>query len=227
MTNKTLYAKLFILSEENMYNLEEKQTHSLAQVLSSLGATKDEFYFHEIEVQASLYNLDNLRVLLALEKNFNQEHLNLALIKSIQEGNLEVAKYVYYLGGQAQIENLKNDEQPIMIAAREQNAEFISWLVKLGADINQKNIEGKTPLMIATMLGNIEMVKAIIACNAKTKLKDWRGQTALDYARIGAEINSDLTKELYEEIIEILESAQKAEELYHELYSDVLPPENE
>jgi uncharacterized protein len=54
-------------------------------------------------------------------------------------------------------------------------------LIRLGADFNIQDNEGKTPLIKAVLEGNIEMVKFLVEKGANKEIADNTGTTALDY----------------------------------------------
>jgi len=61
-------------------------------------------------------------------------------------------------------------------------AHMVSSLLKAGANINAKNIEGKTPLMVAAELNSIEIVEFLIKKNADSHARNLQNQTAYDIA---------------------------------------------
>ncbi len=52
-------------------------------------------------------------------------------------------------------------------------------LIKLGADINYRDIAGKTPFIHAIEKGNIEIAKRLVQFGADVTLKDFSGESAL------------------------------------------------
>lgn len=67
---------------------------------------------------------------------------------------------------------------PLMYAAYCKNDEVVSFLIKKGAKVNSKNIEGKTALMYGPS-------KVLINAGADVNTKDNEGKTALMYAAYG------------------------------------------
>jgi len=69
------------------------------------------------------------------------------------------------------IENVKNKD-----------IEAIKHSIKIGANVNARDEDGKTGLMIACEKGNFEIVNLLINEYAKLDLRDNKGRTALHYA---------------------------------------------
>lgn len=69
------------------------------------------------------------------------------------------------------IENVKNKD-----------IEAIKHSIKIGANVNARDENGKTGLMIACEKGNFEIVNLLINEYAKLDLRDNKGRTALHYA---------------------------------------------
>lgn len=74
---------------------------------------------------------------------------------------------------------------PIIIASwRNTNPEVITLLLKNGANIDDRDEEGRTPLIWACLLNfNPEVITILLKNGADVKAKDVNGQTALDYAK--------------------------------------------
>jgi len=65
---------------------------------------------------------------------------------------------------------------------KKQDIEAIKNSIKMGADVNAKDKEGKTCLMIACEKSNFEIVEFLLIERAKLDYKDKQGRTALHYA---------------------------------------------
>jgi ankyrin repeat protein len=56
-------------------------------------------------------------------------------------------------------------------------------LVKLGANINSKDIAGSTPLHYACSLKNIEKIRLLVELNADLMVRDFYGNYPMDYCQ--------------------------------------------
>ncbi len=81
-------------------------------------------------------------------------------------------------------------------AARRGDADLIIKLVQDGLDVNQPNLEGKTPLMIAagSDQNGLTVTKLLLTQGARVNETDQYGNTALIYASQAG--NLDIVKEL-------------------------------
>lgn len=62
--------------------------------------------------------------------------------------------------------------------------EVITTLLKLGADINARDIEGDTPMHDAVRLGKFKVIKHLLAAGASLKLKNKNNQTPIDMVNL-------------------------------------------
>lgn len=60
---------------------------------------------------------------------------------------------------------------------------MISSLIKVGVNINSKNVEGLTPTMVAAQLGFTRVISLLILHDANLNVLTGKNQTALDLAR--------------------------------------------
>ena len=65
----------------------------------------------------------------------------------------------------------------------------IDALIELGADVNTRDLNGKTPLIQAANSGGHKNMKVLIKKGADIFAKDNYGYTAMDYAKIGNHVN--------------------------------------
>jgi len=70
----------------------------------------------------------------------------------------------------------------LITATRYGSTEIVKILLKKGADVNCKDVEGATPLIIASRTDNFKLVKLLISKGADVNAKDNLGTTALMYA---------------------------------------------
>ena len=72
----------------------------------------------------------------------------------------------------------ENGETVLFVAAQCGDIGCIESLVRLNADVNQRNMKGRTPLFSAAMNGNIECVKGLVRLNAAVNVIDTQGYNA-------------------------------------------------
>ena len=72
-----------------------------------------------------------------------------------------------------------NDE--LIRSAKDGDIEKVKQLIVQGADVNAKDVSGKTALLWAAWYGHTEVVKLLIQAGADVNAKDDEGRTALDY----------------------------------------------
>ncbi len=84
---------------------------------------------------------------------------------------------------------------PMHIAAQIGDDDCINLLYQAGANLNIRNIEGRTPLHNAVLKRHPYAVATLISCGAHTTIRDKYAKTAIDYAKARD----------YQEIITLLE----------------------
>ncbi|EDV27330.1 uncharacterized protein TRIADDRAFT_52921 [Trichoplax adhaerens] len=99
----------------------------------------------------------------------------------------------------------KDDQSPLMTAARCGRADIVNVLVEAGFDINRKAANG-TALHEATLFSKIEVVELLIEHEIDVMIKNDFGETALDIAN---KFNSSV---LVDEIRLLIEGAMKEKE---------------
>ena len=60
--------------------------------------------------------------------------------------------------------------------------ECVNMLMRMGADVNRRDVNGFTALTLATLNNHITCVESLITAGADVNIKDLLGQTALIYA---------------------------------------------
>jgi uncharacterized protein len=71
----------------------------------------------------------------------------------------------------------------LMAAIMSGNKVIIEKLISKKADLDQKDIQGKTALIYAAFNNNLEIAQLLIKAGANSKLSDNEKRTALDYAK--------------------------------------------
>lgn len=66
---------------------------------------------------------------------------------------------------------------------------MVSSLIKVGIDINSKNIDGVTPLMAAAQYGRADIIELLLQHGADKSVKNVYGHTAYDIAKEKNHIN--------------------------------------
>lgn len=70
----------------------------------------------------------------------------------------------------------------LMAAVMSGNLVLIDKLISLKADLNLKDIQGKTALIYAVFFNKNDIVKSLLKADADKKIADNEGRAALDYA---------------------------------------------
>ncbi len=91
--------------------------------------------------------------------------------------------YGVSLGEESKVET--NDEKLVALCFYpEGTPEAIEVVLKAGADVMVRLVNGLTPLMIAAgRNNNPEVIETLLKAGANAKAKDKEGKTALDYAK--------------------------------------------
>lgn len=107
------------------------------------------------------------------------------LLKTARSGDIKAAEVLFAAKADINGQLNHNKTTPLMIAVAKKQKEFVQFLIKHGAKVNLRDIEGRSVLMYTLLLGsdNFEMVKILIAAGADPELKDNKGKTFYDYAK--------------------------------------------
>ncbi|XP_067858834.1 fibronectin type 3 and ankyrin repeat domains protein 1 [Heptranchias perlo] len=113
------------------------------------------------------------------------KHLHHAVIKNDVEGACRVLQ-----SGDVKVDILdKLGFPPLMIAAQKGYHRMVAFLIKFGADVNQKNGSGKDSLMLACFAGHLDVVKCLRRFGATWEARDNGGSSALHWATDGEHLN--------------------------------------
>ncbi len=73
----------------------------------------------------------------------------------------------------------------LMKASRIGHRDIVVELLDKGADVNARSYVGRTPLMFAVEHGSVDVVKELLARGADPMMVNSKGESALDFARLG------------------------------------------
>ncbi len=122
----------------------------------------------------------------ASEGKFHEKHLELALLKMVQDGHADSARKLIRSGVPVDTRFEKRENAtPLIVAAKKGRSQMGKVLLKLGADVNARNEEGHTPLMETGAGGHTRKLKLLLDNGAEVSLVDENGQTALMKASRG------------------------------------------
>ncbi len=107
--------------------------------------------------------------------------LDLILIKSIQEPNIKILKYMLR-NLELDIDKLYYDFTLLMIASLNNNDEIVKTLLEFGANPNVQNSLGDTALIYAVQNRNSLITALLLKNKTDNSLKNKEDKTALDYA---------------------------------------------
>lgn len=109
---------------------------------------------------------------------------NGSIFDYFEKGNIEAV--LKLINDKPEVINLKNSNyynfSPLHYAIRGNCIDVCKALIKLGANIDAKDINGGTPLHFASQLGHYEIAKLLIKSGALVNEKTTNGKTALHHA---------------------------------------------
>ncbi|HKB12612.1 MAG TPA: ankyrin repeat domain-containing protein, partial [Vicinamibacterales bacterium] len=130
-------------------------------------------------------NRDAVKALLkqAADVNASQGDGMTALHWAAMKNDVDLVQTLLYAGANAKATTRIGAYTPLLLAARNGNAEVIDPLVKAGADVNAATSNGTTPLMFASASGNVALVQALIERGANVNATESvRGLTPAMFA---------------------------------------------
>ncbi len=128
-------------------------------------------------------NLKDVKQFLINGNNINKYYSSkqyTLLHYAIKNNQAQIVEFLLKKG--ANIEQVFDEQTPLMHAIKLQHSEIADILVKHGANVNTLNIEQESALFFCARYGNIEILKFLIANGANPQIKDVKGRTAIDYA---------------------------------------------
>jgi len=160
-----------MLQRDAKVNLTSKGGITPLMVAASKGRKAMVKLFLEYGADPSIQDENGMTALLYAVKNKYSDVV--PLLANIKKAGLELRD--------------KNNMNAVLYAL--QNKDFVTMkeLVKAGADINTKDVLGKTPLILACDDADLESVRTILALGANKEIKDNTGRAALPNAvQVGA-----------------------------------------
>jgi hypothetical protein len=112
------------------------------------------------------------------------------LYDAASNGNATAVEQILDAGGKKYINELTDNQTPLIAAVSNGNLAVVRVLIENGADVNATAGDKTTPLMKAAALGNRDLVAALMAAGAKTDMRNSQLKTAADIA--GAQGFSDV-----------------------------------
>jgi len=110
-----------------------------------------------------------------------KQTLNGKLIKLIEQKTLNIDNLKSLLKNKSHPEAINSVETPVLIATMQYDLiEEFKCLIKHGANVESRCINGDTALIRAAINGNKEIVKLLLEYGANIEAKDQHGRTALD-----------------------------------------------
>lgn len=133
-------------------------------------------------------NINEVKSLLEQGANINYQSPNMLsteetpCAKAAKNGHLEVLDYLISQGADCQ-KATSGGENPITLAAKENQQAAVLFLIENGSDVNyqEKNF-GKTPLLSAVEWGDLKFIKRLISLGASLNTRDKSGNTPLTLA---------------------------------------------
>lgn len=114
-----------------------------------------------------------------IEETNRPEHLK-TLFDHVKENNLQRLREQLT---PADLMQLDDQGMALLHWATDRNAiEIIEYLVKCGANVDQRDAEQQTPLHYAASCGHVEALRYLLTLNADLDLRDADGQTCIDVA---------------------------------------------
>ncbi len=114
--------------------------------------------------------------------SYNQQALDMALVKTAGEGNAGVLTVLLQRGARP---DAGAGETPALFAAAAANhTECICVLLEAGADINVRNTKGSTPLMAAAFHGKLDALRQLLEAGADRHLRNKDNTNAEGFAKV-------------------------------------------
>lgn len=126
-------------------------------------------------------NYEMIKFLLEHKAQFQRDVKNWSpIMLSAKNNDLRSLKLMLENGASLYESNDEGDTL-VHIASKASSLSVLSYLVLIGADINVKNIDGRTPLVTSVISGQHESTKILINANADESIPDNKGKRFVDY----------------------------------------------
>ncbi len=120
--------------------------------------------------------------------SYNQQALDMALIKTASEGNAGALAVLLQRGARP---DAGAGETPALFAAAAANhTECIRVLLDAGADINVRNTKGSTPLMAAAFHGKLDALRQLLDAGADRHLRNNDNTNAEGFAKVRGSVEA-------------------------------------
>ncbi len=127
------------------------------------------------------------------------------LAKAVKLGEKDITRMLLQAGANP---NHEINRSSLLIEAMYQNnIPIVAMLIKAGADVNKKDLEGYPPISSAILTPNITILKLLLDHGARTDIKDKDGFTALEL--LEDEKGFGMDRELYQEMATLLSQPLK------------------
>jgi ankyrin repeat protein len=116
--------------------------------------------------------------------------LKSTLISSMKQDDVIALEKMIGDGAQKFPLNGKNGAVPLVLAAQNNAAKSVRWLLQHGANINALSGSGSTALSMAAYFGHLDIIHILAGADANLGLKSPNGYQALDWALDNRRINA-------------------------------------
>lgn len=115
-------------------------------------------------------------------EEFKMTDLNEELCKAAEKGNVGDAQKLISQG--ANVNAITFGNTPLHYAAKNGKTDAVKFLVKHGAKMDERNVDGMTPLHLAAQHNQKEAAVTLIHMDANIEIRDDENKTAIQRASI-------------------------------------------
>lgn len=104
-----------------------------------------------------------------------------ALLMAARNGQFRVAKFLVRKGLKPDFRSPANDQTPLMAASTQYDHQLVAWLIKRGAGLNDRDMEGKTPLhhLLISIPDTMTGLRRLLTAGAHPDSRDRQEETPL------------------------------------------------